>query len=129
MSRVKASDSPEGRILYRNWKVGRKLGEGAQASVYLLVDSSTGKETGLVAKMAKFPDPKLPKKKAQEIMLNVRVLSLEKDVYRNYFNSGTIVPALSPLYSQHPSFLSGKMGNGRSAIRDPQCFIFLVQSF
>jgi hypothetical protein len=88
--------------LKAHWRVGRKLGEGAQASVHALL-YKTGKESDdFVVKVAMLPDELAPpKRKKTPLELNADLLFSEFVCYVHLRASqGTYVPRLP---SQFPA--------------------------
>ena len=86
--------NPEGITLFRNFKVGRKLGDGSQGVVHAIVDTTTGTETENVVKLAKTANPSLSKKKFNEANLDAQMLNGERQRYKSLFCHGTIVPRI-----------------------------------
>uniref|UniRef100_A0A7S3P7U9 Casein kinase I n=1 Tax=Amphora coffeiformis TaxID=265554 RepID=A0A7S3P7U9_9STRA len=107
MSWVEPPSNPEGLVLYDKFKIGRKLGEGAQsAGIHAVVDG-TGKETEFVVKLAKKANPKLPKRKFNEQNQNAVLLNGERQRYKAYFKGGTIVPSIPSLFPKGPKAFEG----------------------
>ena len=79
--------------LPNGWKVGRKLGEGAQGSVHVVVDGKTQKETQWAVKLT--VKPTNPRSKTQmEAKVNEISLRNEGQLYVAHLQPlrGTIVP-------------------------------------
>ncbi|CAB9497595.1 kinase I isoform alpha [Seminavis robusta] len=99
----------EGASRKRQWKVGKRIGEGACASVHTLLESNNssgnnGKETEYVVKIVPLPT-KVTKKKMTLPERNARLLHFEELVYKNQFPEfqGYVLPKLSP-YDGPPSY-------------------------
>jgi len=107
MAWVEPPSNPEGLVLYDNFTIGRKLGEGAQsAGIHAVVDG-TGKETDYVVKLAKKANPKLPKRKFNEQNQNAVLLNGERQRYKAYFKGGMIVPSIPSIFPGGPKVFEG----------------------
>ena len=101
----------QGLPLYGNLVVGPQLGQGAQAVVHAVLDSSAkGKPTPTewVVKLAKTANPKLPKKKFQEANRDVLSLNGERQRYKASFRDlPTVVPKI-PNMTAGPHTFEGR---------------------
>ena len=92
------------------WKVGKRIGEGACASVHVLLDNND-QDTSYVIKIVPLPS-KTTRKKATIPERNARLLHYEELVYKTQFSNyqGWIIPKLSP-YIGPPSYgeVDGKL--------------------
>jgi hypothetical protein len=95
------------------WKVGKRIGEGACASVHALLDSDN-KDTSYVVKIVPLPT-KTTRKRDTLPERNARLLHFEELVYTAQFSNyqGWIIPKLSP-YIGPPSYgeVDGKPNDG-----------------
>lgn len=78
------------------WKIGKRIGTGACASVHLLLDQN-GKESSFVCKIVPLP-VKVTKQKKSLPERNARLIHYEELVYRNQLPDyqGFIIPKLPP---------------------------------
>ena len=96
--------SPVGLTVANNksqWKVGKRLGSGACATVHSL-ETETGAPTEFAIKLA--PIPKKTKKQNTPAEINAQRLFYEHVVYQNTFSDlqGTLIPKL-PSYKGPPA--------------------------
>jgi hypothetical protein len=85
------SSSPEGLKLIPGYRVGRRIGSGAQASVHLLEPTTKAKNASssplptYAVKIAPVP-AKITKKGLSEAEINARSIDKEYKLYSNHFN-------------------------------------------
>jgi hypothetical protein len=95
-----SSPSPVGLQLFKGskpeWKIGKRLGSGACATVHAL-ETLSGTETEYAIKLAPLP-VKTTKKQNSEAEINASRLHYENVVYQNQFPDiqGTMIPNLPP---------------------------------
>ena len=113
----KKKKSPEGLIIAggndtnrkAQWKIGKRVGEGACASVHLL-DNMDGSSSGFVVKIVPVPTKTTKQGKSPE-ETNARLLNHEALMYQNQLPEyqGYIIPKMPPYIGPPPrAFVEGK---------------------
>ena len=102
--------SPEGIVIHRHWRIGKKIGNGACGSVHELVHEKDRKETKTekrntdgvplihAIKLAQLPDPNSKTKSKESVRRknHADILHYEALVYQNHLVDlrGTLIPEL-----------------------------------
>ena len=92
-----SSSSPEGLIIHRKWRIGKKLGDGVCGCVHELVSASASGEIVHAIKLAPLPDPSVLKKKENlERKKHADILHYESLIYQNHLVElrGMLIPEL-----------------------------------
>jgi hypothetical protein len=103
--------SPEGIIIHRHWRIGKKIGDGACGSVHELVNEKDKNEANKgkgktgggpliihAIKLAPLPDPNAKAKSKESVLRKTHadILHYEALVYQNHLVDlrGTLIPEL-----------------------------------